>query len=139
MTFPWEDNEQRKLELSAETDEATDVEGLGSTDDEEIDDQTLAPADASGITSHVMSGCKQTRRYSKSTYKPPWTTDAVYARVAFYNSAAARLVLSNWVNLGSANPYQYFIRTWYYDNNKAVRALVLWNSNQTSWHRWASC
>jgi hypothetical protein len=89
-----------------------------------------------GITSHVFSR-SGVRAFSKSTFLPPSTTDAVWTRVAFFDGAGARLVLSPWRNLGSGNPYRTVLFTWHLDDQRARRAVVLWNMNGDTWNRWA--
>ena len=77
------------------------------------------------------------RAFSKSTFLPPSTTDAVWTRVAFFDGAGARIMLSAWKNLGSGNPYRTVPHTWYLDDQRARRAVVLWNMNGDTWNRWA--
>jgi hypothetical protein len=142
MEFPWEDHEERRLLLAAEIDEPEgDDESLGVEDVAEGEEvaKEAAPTVGSPITSHVLAGCNQRRRTSKSTFLPPATTDAVWTRVAFFDRNGVRLVLSNWLNKGSGNPYRTVIQSWYYDNERAVRAVVLWHENGTTWNRWAQC
>jgi hypothetical protein len=91
-----------------------------------------------GIVSHVLA-CRSLPVLDKSSYKPPWTTDAVWTRVAFYNASGARMALSNWLNLGPGNPYRTYPHTWNYNSSGVARSLVLWNSNQTNWNSWANC
>ena len=143
MSFPWADHEQRRLELAAEIDEADETaDGLGeeeAPEGGEAEQGDLDTAVAHPITSHVLAGCNQLRRTSKSTFIPPHTTDMVWTRVAFFDARGARLVLSAWKPKGSGNPYRTVIQHWYYDNNRAVRAVVLWHINGTTWNRWAQC
>jgi hypothetical protein len=130
--------------LSAEGDEPGGaLEQLGDGSADEPGDQpsaggvdAAAEISASGITSHVFarSGSRAT---SKSTFKPPHTTDAVFTRVAFFTAETSRLVLSRWLNKGSANPHQTLIQHWYFDDARARKALVLWSMNGSTWRSWA--
>jgi hypothetical protein len=133
---PWPDDEERAAVLAAEA-EPADPEGP-SVVEEDVESPPESPGDveATGITSHVFTR-EGNRAFSKSTFKLPSTTSAVWTRVAFYDGNGARLVLSKWVNRGSGNPYQTFIYTWYFDHPRARRALVLWFMNGDTWRSWA--
>ncbi len=89
-----------------------------------------------GITSHVFSR-SGARAFSKSTFLPPSTTDAVWTRVAFFDGAGSRIALPPWRNLGPGNPYRTVPFTWYLDDQRARRAVVLWSMNGDTWNRWA--
>lgn len=137
MSEPWPDAAIRDAILASEADGSGPSLGLlGETDDREPALGDELGALASGITSHVVarSGIRIT---SKSTFKPPHTTDAVWTRVAFFTADTQRLVLSDWKNKGSANPHQTLIQHWYFDDARARRALVLWWMNDSTWRRWA--
>ena len=59
--------------------------------------------------------------------------DAVWTRVAFYTSDTSRLVLSNWKNLGPGNPHATKIHSWYFNDRRVGRALVLYWMNDLTW------
>jgi hypothetical protein len=144
MIQPWGNEQLWREMLGAEGDEAGGALELlrdGSGDepgDEPSENEVDAAVEisASGITSHVFarSGIRAT---SKSTFKPPHTTDAVFTRVAFFTADTGRLVLSHWLNKGSANPHQTLIQHWYFDDARARKALVLWSMNGSTWRSWA--
>jgi hypothetical protein len=132
---PWQDDDVLRMILAAEGDAADgDLALLGEDSVEDVEES--AAVAASGITSHVFVR-NGSRAWSKSTFKPPHTTDAVFTRVAFYTADTARLVLSDWKAKGSANPYQTLIQHWYFDDRRARKALVLWWMNGTTWRSWA--
>lgn len=136
MSHPWEDDRLWRAVLGAEGDEAGgDLALLRGEPGDELGE---APADiaASGITSHVFARSGD-RATSKSTFKPPHTTDGVYTRVAFFTADTVRLVLSDWKNLGPATQHHTKIQQWYFDDARARKALVLWWMNGTTWRRWA--
>ena len=145
MNLPSDDELVWRVMLDAERDDAAgDFALLGeepteSPNDElsEVTTKATGEIAASGITSHVFTR-SGIRAWSKSTFKPPHTTDAVFTRVAFYTADTGRLVLSNWLNKGSANPYQTLIQHWYFDDARARKALVLWSMNGSTWRSWAS-
>ena len=137
MSEPWPDAAIRDAILAAEGDSpGPSLDLLGEQGDQDLAVGDEVDALASGITSHVVarSGIRIT---SKSTFKPPHSTEAVWTRVAFYTADTGRLVLSNWKNKGSANPYQTLIQHWYFDDRRARRALVLWWMNDSTRRRWA--
>jgi hypothetical protein len=115
---------------AAEMDEGEPV------DSEEVQDEQAAGADANGITSHVLQ-CGN-RNYDKSTYWPP-STGTMFTRVAFFDGNGKRLILSNWKDCGGANPLRTYIHTWYYDNPRVSRSLVVWKLNDLIWRSWADC
>jgi hypothetical protein len=141
MDHPFGSDEDMAAIASAMQDEAHDdelltwVDEVSEQDDEDNGRSVIA---ATGITSHVLA-CGSLLVRDKSTYKPPWTTDAVWTRVAFFNRAGARMVLSSWRNLGPGNPYVTYPFTWTYNAAGVARALVVWNSNSTNWNSWANC
>ena len=144
MNRPWRDEDVWRAMLDAEGAEAGgDLELLRDEPSEDSGDEPTEAEGAAGgelaatgITSHVLarSGIRAT---SKSTFKPPHTTDAVFTRVAFFTADTSRLVLSDWLNKGPANPYQTLIQRWYFDDARARKALVLWSMNGSTWRSWA--
>lgn len=139
MIQPWNDDQLWREMLGAEGDDpGGDLSLLSDEPSDEPSDEAgdQAGEAASGITSHVFvrSGNRAT---SKSTFKPPHTTDAVFTRVAFFTADTSRLVLSAWLNKGSANPYQTLVQHWYFDDARARKALVLWSMNGSTWRSWA--
>lgn len=140
MIQPWDDDQLWRAVLDAEGDAAGGDLALlyDEQAEEQVEEQSDAPADiaASGITSHVFSR-SGIRAKSKSTFKPPHTTDGVYTRVAFFTADTVRLVLSDWRNLGPATQHHTKIWQWHYDNARARKALVLWHMNGTTWRSWA--
>lgn len=136
MTGPWDDDRLMAAVLAAEQEESDpDPSDLGEEDSEHaISDGSGAEAAASGITSHVLAR-NGIRITSKSSFKPPHTTEAVWTRVAFFTEDTVRLVLSDWKAKGPANPHQTLIQRWYFDNRRARKAVVLWWMNGNTWRR----
>ncbi len=138
MSEPWPDPTIRDATLAVEADGPGPSLGLLGEEDTDLDLTPEGEAGVllSGITSHVVarSGIRIT---SKSTFKPPHTTEAVWTRVAFFTADTQRRVLSDWKNKGSANPYQTLIQHWYFDDSLSRRALVLWWMNGSTWRSWA--
>jgi hypothetical protein len=135
MIQPWNDDHLWREMLGAEADNSGgDLSLLSDAPGDEPGDESGAAA--SGITSHVFARSGN-RATSKSTFKPPHTTDAVFTRVAFFTADTSRLVLSDWRNKGSANPYKTLIQQWYFDDARARKALVLWSMNGSTWRSWA--
>jgi hypothetical protein len=132
---PWDSDAEREAVLAAERDPDPDDAPVVADESEDLPADEPS-AEATGITSHIFTR-EGARAWSKSTFRVPATTDGVWTRVAFYDGNGARLVLSRWLNKGSANPYQTVIQSWYFDDARARRALVLWSMNGDTWHSWA--